>query len=83
MSKVLLVGVDCSSCSDRALAYAADRADASKAQLIVVHVIDWSPFSFNTPQENEERQWSANSGQKAFSRGALSVTATRQKHFAL
>ncbi|MFC1695584.1 universal stress protein [Pseudomonadota bacterium] len=55
MSKVLLVGVDCSSCSDRALAYAADRADASKAQLIVVHVIDWSPFSFNTPQENEER----------------------------
>jgi len=27
----------------------------SKAQLIVVHVIDWSPFSFNTPQENEER----------------------------
>ena len=50
MSKVLLVGVDCSSCSDRALAYAADRAEASKAQLIVVHVIDWSPFSFNTPQ---------------------------------
>jgi len=55
MSKVLLVGVDCSNCSNRALEYASDRAEMSKAQLIVVHVIDWSPFSFNTPQENEER----------------------------
>ncbi len=55
MSKVLLVGVDCSNCSNRAFEYAADRAEMSKAQLIVVHVIDWSPFSFNTPQENEER----------------------------
>ena len=55
MSKVLLVGVDCSPCSDRALKYAAKRADESKLQLIVVHVIDWSPFTFNTPKENEER----------------------------
>jgi nucleotide-binding universal stress UspA family protein len=55
MSKVLLVGVDCSECSDRALKYAADRAESSKVQLIVAHVIEWSPFSFNTPQENEER----------------------------
>lgn len=55
MSRVLLAGVDCSSCSNRALQYAADRAEVSKGQLIVVHVIDWSPFSFNTPQENEER----------------------------
>lgn len=55
MSKVLLVGIDCSECSGRALDYAAGRADASKIQLIVVHVIDWSPFSFNTPQENEQR----------------------------
>ena len=55
MSKVLLVGVDCSECSDRALKYAADRAEVSKVQLIVAHVIDWSPFTFNTPQENEVR----------------------------
>lgn len=55
MSKLLLVGVDCSECSDRALKYAADRAERSKVQLIVAHVIDWSPFTFNTPQENEER----------------------------
>ncbi len=55
MSRVLLVGVDCSECCERALEYAASWAEASKGQLIVVHVIDWSPFSFNTPQENEER----------------------------
>ena len=55
MSKVLLVGIDASECAQRALDYAASRAEVSKAQLIVTHVIDWSPFSFNTPQENEER----------------------------
>lgn len=55
MSEVLLVGVDCSGCSDRALEYAARGAEEAKLQMIVVHVIEWSPFSFNTPQENEER----------------------------
>ena len=55
MSRVLLVGVDCSECSERALKYAANWTETSKGQLIVAHVIDWSPFTFNTPQENEER----------------------------
>jgi len=55
MSEVLIVGVDCSNCSDRALRYAADRAAEKESQLIVVHVIDWSPYSFNTAQENEVR----------------------------
>lgn len=55
MNKVLLVGVDCSNCSNRALDYAAKRAEQSKLQLIVAHVIEWSPFSFSTPQENEVR----------------------------
>ena len=55
MSKVYLVGIDCSECSNRALEYAARLAEKSKLQLIVVHVIDWSPFTFNTPKENEVR----------------------------
>ena len=55
MSQVLLVGIDCSECSDRALDYAVRLAGKSKVQLIVLHVIEWSPFTFNTPQENEER----------------------------
>ena len=55
MSEVLLVGVDCSECSERALDYAADWAESAGLPLFVAHVIDWSPYSFNTPQENEER----------------------------
>jgi nucleotide-binding universal stress UspA family protein len=55
MAKVLLVGVDCSKCSERALEYAVARAEGEESQLVVVHVIDWSPYSFNTPQENEQR----------------------------
>lgn len=55
MSEVLLVGIDCSDCSERALEYAADWAAVTGRKLVVVHVIQWSPFSFQTPQENEER----------------------------
>lgn len=55
MNKLLLVGVDCSECSNRALEYAARVAEKQHCELVVVHVIDWSPFSFNTPKENEER----------------------------
>ena len=55
MSKVLLVGIDCSDCAGRALEYAADWAASVQCELIVAHVIQWSPFSFTTPQENEER----------------------------
>ena len=55
MSLVFLVGVDCSSCGSRALEYAADRVRVKGARLIVAHVIEWSQFSFSTPQENEER----------------------------
>lgn len=55
MSDVLLVGIDCSACSERALQYAAEWAESAKLQLIVAHVIQWSPFSFNTAKENEER----------------------------
>ena len=55
MSKVLLVGIDGSACSERALDYASEWANTAGHQLVVAHVIEWSPFTFNTPQENEER----------------------------
>jgi nucleotide-binding universal stress UspA family protein len=55
MSLVFLVGVDCSDCSNRALDYAAKRAAVKGARLVIAHVIEWSPFTFSTPQENEER----------------------------
>ena len=49
------MGIDNSECSNRALQYAAEQAEQSNAQLIVAHVIEWSPYLFNTPQENEVR----------------------------
>jgi len=55
MGLVFLVGVDCSRCGDRALDYAAERAAIKGAKLLVVHVIEWSPYTFSTPQENEQR----------------------------
>ena len=55
MSSVLMVGVDCSECGERAVEYAAELARNSKARLYVAHVIEWSPFSFSTVEENFER----------------------------
>lgn len=55
MSQVLLVGIDCSECSERALEYAANWAKSGDLRVIIAHVIEWSPYSFNTPQENAER----------------------------
>ena len=55
MTQVLLVGTDCSECSHRAVDYAAEWARIANVHLYVVHVIQWSPFTFNTHQENEER----------------------------
>ena len=52
---VMLVGTDGSESSRRAVDFASTRAKASGARLIVAYVIEWSPYSFNTPQENEER----------------------------
>ena len=55
MTDTLLVGVDGSDASARAAEFAAARAKDSKARLVVAYVIEWSPYTFNTPQENEER----------------------------
>lgn len=55
MAEVLLVGVDGSECCNRAVEFAADRAKASGARLLVAFVIEWSRYTFNTPEENEER----------------------------
>jgi nucleotide-binding universal stress UspA family protein len=41
---------------DRAvLDYAIDRAKRDGAKLIIVHILEWSPYKFLTPQELEER----------------------------
>jgi len=55
MGNTLLVGTDCSGCSNRALKFASARAMNTGDKLIIAYVIEWSPYSFNTPEENEMR----------------------------
>ena len=55
MEDTMLVGVDGSDTSRRAVDFAAARAKAGGARLVVAHVIEWSPYTFNTPEENEVR----------------------------
>ncbi|MGJ8544694.1 MAG: universal stress protein [Sulfitobacter sp.] len=55
MSNSVLVAVDGSEGSTRALQHAMERAKLGGATLIVTYVIEWSPYSFNTPEENAER----------------------------
>lgn len=55
MADLYLVGVDGSEGSRRALRFAAERARLSGASLLLVHVIDWSPYAVLPPEELAER----------------------------
>ncbi len=55
MTDTMLVGVDGSDSGRRAVDFAVARAKASAARVVVAYVIEWSPYSFNTPEENEVR----------------------------
>ncbi len=55
METVYLVGVDGSNCSSRAVEYVTERALENNGKVLVAHVIEWSPFTFSTPEENEQR----------------------------
>lgn len=55
MTNTLLVGIDGSEGGKRAVDFAAVRAKFAGARVIVAYVIEWSQYSFNTPEENEVR----------------------------
>lgn len=55
MSDVFIVGTDASEGSERALAFALERAKLTNAKIDLVHVLEWSPYSFLTPDELAER----------------------------
>jgi nucleotide-binding universal stress UspA family protein len=55
MSTTYVVACDGSEASGRAIKLAIEQAKASGATLLLAHVLEWSPYSFLTPEELEER----------------------------
>ncbi len=56
MTAKLVIGLDGEGSGERALAYGKRLAKLiGKCELLVVYVIEWSPYSFQTPEENAQR----------------------------
>ena len=55
MSNKIMVALDGSDGSKRALGAAVAHAKLTSSDLVLAYVIDWSPYSFHTPEELEER----------------------------
>lgn len=55
MSKKFIVGIDDSDDSFRAAEFAVSIAKSTDVSIHLIHVLEWSPYSFLTPQELEER----------------------------
>jgi nucleotide-binding universal stress UspA family protein len=55
MSDTFVIGFDGTETSQRAVAFGAARAEKTGAKLHLVHILEWSPYSFHTPEELAER----------------------------
>ncbi|NIZ13090.1 universal stress protein [Phaeobacter sp. HF9A] len=56
MTVRITVGLDGTETGERALSFARDLASRIEAcELIVAYVIEWSPFTFQTAEENDKR----------------------------
>ncbi len=55
MTKKVLVGYDGSGACKRALEFAVARAQERGSAILIAHVLEWSPYTFLTPTELEER----------------------------
>lgn len=56
METKLVIGLDGHESGDRALTYATQLANLiGECELLIVYVIEWSPYSFQTAEENAER----------------------------
>lgn len=56
MTDKIVIGLDGTDTGDRALAFAKKLASKmDSCELLVIYVIEWSPFTFQTAEENEKR----------------------------
>ena len=55
MSNKILVAIDGSDGGRRALHAAVQHASLTNSDLVLTYVIDWTPYSFHTPEELAER----------------------------
>ena len=55
MSDIVIVGYDGTASAKRAVQYASAFTKASGGTVHLVHVLEWSPYSFLTPEELNER----------------------------
>lgn len=56
MTTKLVIGLDGAGSGDRALDFAKQLAtQIGECEILVVYVVEWSPFSFQTAEENAER----------------------------
>ncbi|MBL4808157.1 MAG: universal stress protein [Rhodobacteraceae bacterium] len=56
MPTKLVIGLDGAGSGNRALSYGKNLAELiGDCEILVVYVIEWSPFSFHTPEENAQR----------------------------
>ena len=56
MADILLAGIDGGTPSGNAVDMAKRQAVAVGGKLLIVYVVEWSPYTFNTPEENEQRK---------------------------
>jgi len=55
MTDTILIGIDGSKASENAVSFAVLQAKSGNSRLVVCYVVEWSPYTFNTPEENEQR----------------------------
>ena len=55
MPQKILVGYDGSEVGRKAVDFAVTLLNAKDDELVIAHILEWSPYSFLTPQEIEER----------------------------
>jgi nucleotide-binding universal stress UspA family protein len=55
MTDTILIGIDGSKAGEHAVNFAVSLATSANTSLVLAYVVEWSPYTFNTPEENEQR----------------------------